>query len=65
MFFFVGFFGVNFWVSSTLEWLTVFLYMTLTMLIMAALPSQDQITLSAHIINKKRARESNEKTGGS
>jgi hypothetical protein len=28
--------------------------MTLTMLIMAALPSQDQITLSLHIKHKKR-----------
>ena len=32
----------------------MFLYMTLTMLIMTALPSQDQITLSLHIRHKKQ-----------
>jgi hypothetical protein len=49
----VGALGGHFWISSMLEWLCVFLYMTLTMLIMAALPSQDQITLSLHIEKKR------------
>ena len=54
LFFFVGILGGQFWISSILEWLCVFLYMTLTMLIMTALPSQDQITLSLHIRHKKQ-----------
>ena len=54
LFFCVGILGGKFWISSILEWLCVFLYMTLTMLIMTALPSQDQITLSLHIRHKKQ-----------
>jgi hypothetical protein len=48
----VGILGDSFWLCAVLEWTCVFLYMTLTMLIMSALPCYDQITLSFHIKNK-------------
>ena len=63
LFLFVGFLGGHFWISSILEWLCVFLYMTLTMLIMTALPSQDQITLSLHIKHNKKLFEMSQDKG--
>jgi hypothetical protein len=48
----VGILGDSFWLCAVLEWTCVFLYMTLTMLIMSALPCYDQITLSFHVKNK-------------
>jgi hypothetical protein len=35
----VGVFGPFYWFSTYLEWLCVFFYMTLTMVIMTVLPS--------------------------
>ena len=51
----VGTLGDSFWLCALLEWTCVFLYMTLTMLIMSALPCYDQITLSFHVKNKINA----------
>lgn len=47
----IGIFGSGLGITSILEWSCVFLYMTLTMLIMSALPCYDQISLSPHIAN--------------
>ena len=67
----VGILGDSFWLCAVLEWTCVFLYMTLTMLIMSALPCYDQITLSFHIKNKinnanenQRAFSSNNSSAG-
>ncbi len=66
----VGTLGDSFWLCALLEWTCVFLYMTLTMLIMSALPCYDQITLSFHVKNKLstanaayRSMEINSSTG--
>jgi hypothetical protein len=48
----VGTLGDSFWLCAVLEWTCVFLYMTLTMLIMSALPCYDQISLSFHVKNR-------------
>ena len=64
LFFCVGTLGDTYWVSSILEWTCVFLYMTLTMLIMSALPCYDQITLSFHVKSKIQNNLDNNKNGG-
>lgn len=42
----VGVFGQRHWITALLEWIGVFFYMTLTMMIMSVIPCYDQILMS-------------------